>query len=72
VAIVRPVSLRPFIREIGQKFEVVTNIRQASISTDIGLVGMELSGEEKEVAKAVDFLTQEGVSAEPGELDVVE
>lgn len=72
MAIVRPVSLRPFIREIGQKFEVVTNIRQASISTDIGLVGMELSGEEKEVAKAVDFLTQEGVSAEPGELDVVE
>ena len=63
---------RPLIWEIGRKFEVVTNIRQASISKDIGLVGLELSGEEQEVDNAVDFLTELGVSVEPIELDVVE
>lgn len=63
---------KPLIWEVGQKFKVVTNIRQASVSKDIGLVGLELSGEEGEVSKAIDFLTAAGVSVEPIELNVVE
>ncbi len=63
---------RPFIWEIGQKFEVVTNIRQASVSRDIGLVGLEISGEEEQVNKAIDFLSEAGVGVEPIELNVVE
>ncbi len=63
---------KPLIWEIGQKFKIVTNIRQASVSRDIGLIGLELSGRDDEVAKAVDYLTTEGVSVEPVELDVVE
>jgi len=63
---------RPLIWEVGQKFNVVTNIRQASVSKDIGIVGLELSGDEEEVHKAVDFFTESGVSVEPIELDVVE
>lgn len=63
---------RPLIWEVGQKFGVVTNIRQASVSKDIGLVGLEILGEEEEVLKATDFLTENGVSVEPIELNVVE
>lgn len=63
---------RPLIWEVGQKFGIVTNIRQASVSKDIGLVGLEISGEEEEVLKATDFLTENGVSVEPIELNVVE
>lgn len=63
---------RPLIWEVGHEFKVVTNIRQASISKDIGIVGLELSGEEDEVRKAVDFLVEAGASVEPIELDVVE
>jgi molybdopterin converting factor small subunit len=63
---------RPLIWEVGRKFEVVTNIRQASVSREIGLVGLELSGEEQEVERAVEFLTESGVSVEPVELGVVE
>lgn len=63
---------KPLIWEIGQKFKVVTNIRQASVSRDIGLVGLELSGDNDEVAEAVGYLTNEGVSVEPVELDIVE
>ena len=63
---------RPLIWEVGRKFEVVTNIRQASVSKDIGIVALELSGEEDEVKRAIDFLTDAGVSVEPVELDVVE
>ncbi|NQT19029.1 MAG: FeS-binding protein [Planctomycetes bacterium] len=63
---------KPLIWEIGRKFEVVTNIRQASVSKEIGLVGLELSGEENEVQKAISHLEENGVSVEPVELDIVE
>jgi molybdopterin converting factor small subunit len=63
---------RPLIWEVGQRFRVVTNIRQASVSKDIGLVGLELSGQADEVQGAIAFLTQAGVAVEPIELGVVE
>ena len=63
---------RPLIWEVAQKFKVVTNIRQASISKKIGIVGLELSGEEDEVGRAIEFFAESGVSVEPIELDVVE
>ncbi len=63
---------RPLIWEVGQKFSVVTNIRQASVSKDIGLLGLEISGENGEVQRAIDFIGENGVSVEPVELNVVE
>ncbi|MHC4202287.1 MAG: MoaD/ThiS family protein [Planctomycetota bacterium] len=63
---------RPLIWEVGQMFKVVTNIRQASISKEVGLVGLELSGEEDEVWCAIEFFTKHGVTVEPIELSVVE
>lgn len=63
---------RPLIWEVAQKYRVVTNIRQASVSKEIGLVGLELSGDEDEVRQAIDFFTDAGVSVEPIELGVVE
>ncbi|MFQ6097336.1 MAG: NIL domain-containing protein [Armatimonadota bacterium] len=63
---------KPLIWEIGHKFEVVTNIRQASVSKEIGLVGLEISGESAEVERAIEYLTEAGVTVEPIELGVVE
>jgi len=63
---------RPLVWEVGNKFKVVTNIRQASVSQQIGIVGLELSGDQEEVGKAIEFLAGEGVSVEPIELDIVE
>lgn len=63
---------RPLIWEVARKFEVVTNIRQASISKTVGIVGLELSGPLEEVEGAIGFFIESGVSVEPVELDVVE
>ncbi len=63
---------KPIIWEIAQKFKIVTNIRQASISKDIGLVGLEITGAETEIEKTVAYLVGLGVSVEPVELNVVE
>lgn len=62
----------PVIWEVGQKFEVVTNIRQASISEDMGLVGLEISGQPEEVSRAIEYFRLRGVSAEPVEPDAAE
>ena len=68
----RDLVAKPLVWELAQKFKVVTNIRQASVSKEIGLLGLELSGEGGEVEKAIAFLTEAGVSVEPVELNVVE
>ena len=42
---------KPFIWEVGHKFKVVTNIRQASVTDEIGIVCLELDGARSEVER---------------------
>ncbi len=62
----------PLIYQVGHLYKVVTNIRQASISDQIGLVALELEGDEKEIEKAIKFFIDKGVKVEPIELDIIE
>jgi hypothetical protein len=36
---------RPIVYELGHKFKVVTNVRQASVTPEVGIVSLELDGE---------------------------
>jgi L-aspartate semialdehyde sulfurtransferase ferredoxin len=62
----------PIIYQLGQKFRVVTNIRGANISAEIGLVALEVDGAESEVSAALRWLTEIGVRVEPIEKNVIE
>jgi len=62
----------PLLYQVGQLFKVVTNIRQASVSDKIGLVALELEGEEAEIEKAIKYFIDKGVKVEPIELDIIE
>ncbi len=62
----------PLIYQVGIEFKVKTNIRQASISEELGLVALELDGEAEEIEKAVQFFVEKGVKVEPIELDIIE
>jgi hypothetical protein len=62
---------KPFIYEVGHKFKVVTNIRQATITDEIGIVCLELDGTHKEVAAAITWLEKQGVNVEPVEIGVI-
>ncbi len=62
----------PLIYQVSQKFRVATNIRQASVSEDLGLVALEFDGDAEEIDKAVDYFKSKGVKVEPIELDVIE
>ncbi|MFQ5442689.1 MAG: NIL domain-containing protein [Thermodesulfobacteriota bacterium] len=62
----------PLLYQCSQRFKVVTNIRQATISEKIGLVALELDGEAGEIEKALKFFSDNGVKVEPIEMDVIE
>jgi hypothetical protein len=63
---------RPVVWEIGQKFKVVTNLRQASVTDDIGIVCLELDGPRQEIKSAIRWLEKIGVKVEPVEINVIE
>jgi ABC-type methionine transport system ATPase subunit len=63
---------RPVIHELGHKYKVVTNIRQATVHEDVGLVSLEVEGERNELKKAVKWLEKRGVKVEPVEINVIE
>ena len=62
----------PLIYQVGHQFDVVTNIRCANVTEEIGLVGLEFEGEASEIEAAMKFLESKGVRVEPVVMDVVE
>jgi ABC-type methionine transport system ATPase subunit len=62
----------PVIWELGQKFKVVTNIRQASVNDEIGLVSLSLNGDREEIKRAIAWLEELGVKVEPVEIQTIE
>jgi len=62
---------KPFIWEVGHKFKVTTNIRQASVTDEIGIVCLEIEGKRDEVKAAIQWMEKQGVSVEPVEIGVI-
>ncbi len=63
---------RPVIYELGKSFEVITNVRQASVTDEIGVVSLELDGERGEIKKAIAWLEELGIKVEPVEINTIE
>ncbi len=63
---------RPVIWELAQKFPIIPNIRQASVTDEVGLVSLSLSGERSDIKKAMTWLEEVGVKVEPVEMNTIE
>jgi len=63
---------KPLVWEVGHKFKVVTNVRQASVTDEVGIVCLELDGKREDVKAAIAWLEKQGVNVEPVEISVVE
>lgn len=63
---------RPVIWELGHRFDLVTNIRQASVTTEVGIVSLELLGAPAEIKRAIAWLERLGIKVEPVEGTVSE
>jgi ABC-type methionine transport system ATPase subunit len=62
----------PVIYLLGKKFEVITNIRGANVSHEMGLVALEMEGSQHEIDRAVAWLREQGITVEPIEKNVIE
>ena len=62
----------PVIWELGHKFPVVTNVRQCSVTDEIGIVCLELEGERTQLKAAIAWLEKKGINVEPVEINVIE
>lgn len=62
----------PVVWQLGHKFKVVTNVRQASVNDEIGIVSLELEGQRSEIKAAIKWLEKQGVRVEPVEINVIE
>jgi len=63
---------RPIVYELGHNFKVTTNVRQASVTDEIGLVCLEISGERDEIKRSISWLEEIGVKVEPVEINTIE
>lgn len=63
---------RPVLWELAKAFAVVTNIRQASVTDEIGIVSVELEGDRAEIKRAIAWLEDLGIKVEPVEINTIE
>jgi hypothetical protein len=57
---------------MSKAFDVVFNIRQATMNETLCLMALELEGERQTVKQAVEWLEKQGVTVEPVEINTIE
>ncbi|MEE9550407.1 MAG: NIL domain-containing protein [Candidatus Binatia bacterium] len=62
----------PVICRLAKKFDILFNIRGSTVTSEMGLVALEIDGEREEVDRAISWLKIGGVIVEPIEKNVIE
>ena len=62
----------PVIWELSKKFPVMTNVRQASVTDEIGIVCLEMEGKRADIKAAIKWLEKKNINVEPVEINVLE
>lgn len=62
----------PIVCWLAKKFDILFNIRGSTVTSEMGLVALEINGEREEVDRALLWLKEKGVVVEPIEKNVIE
>ena len=62
----------PLIYQLSRNFDLVFNIRQASVNEEIGIIAIELDGDADAIERGILWLRERGVTVEPIEKNVIE
>jgi ABC-type methionine transport system ATPase subunit len=65
-------SRKPLIYQMSKQFDVVFNIRNSSVTPNIGIIALELQGDREVIKKAVEWFESNGVQVEPVEINTIE
>jgi hypothetical protein len=63
---------RPIIWEIGHKYPIITNIGQASVTPEMGIISLEMEGKRDDIKKVIDWLEGLTIKVEPVEIQTIE
>ena len=63
---------KPLICEMAKKFDLVFNIRNASVTPTVGIIALEVEGERQVLKDAVAWFEGHGVAVEPVEINTIE
>ncbi|RMH38881.1 MAG: FeS-binding protein [Deltaproteobacteria bacterium] len=61
----------PLVCRMYDELRVEFNVRTASVTDEIGIIGLELSGDPDRIDAAIAFFRERGVRVEPIALDVI-
>ena len=56
---------RPLVCEMSRKFDLIFDIRSATVTPQIGLMAIELRGDARIIQAAVKWLIRQGVQVDP-------
>ncbi len=62
----------PIIFNLGQQFNVTSNIRRADVSEGKGWVVLEMEGDENNIEQGITWVTSKGVKVDPVGGDILE
>jgi ABC-type methionine transport system ATPase subunit len=68
----RTLIKEPILYQLVKKFDLIFNIRGASVSEEMGLVAVEFEGSTDQIERALTWLRSTGVTVEPIEKNVIE
>jgi ABC-type methionine transport system ATPase subunit len=68
----RELIREPILYQLVKRFDLVFNIRGASVSEEMGLVAVEFEGTRDQIERALTWLRNTGVTVEPIEKNVIE
>lgn len=68
----RALIREPILCHLVKKFDLLFNIRGASVSEEMGLVAIEFEGAADQIERAIQWLRESGVTVEPIEKNVIE
>jgi len=60
------------ICDMYDKLKVRFNIRQASVTKEVGVIALELESTPEKIDEALEYFKSRGLTVEPVELDVIE
>jgi ABC-type methionine transport system ATPase subunit len=68
----RELIKEPVLSMLSKQFDIVFNIRGSTVTSEMGLLALEIDGKASEVTKAIGWLKSKGVTVEPIEKNVIE
>jgi ABC-type methionine transport system ATPase subunit len=61
----------PVVYTMGKRYDVVTNIRGGEVFANNGWLYLEVTGEDDEIDRAIEWAIDQGVRVDPVEGDII-